>query len=183
MEPPYPRPLPADGDADAADGALHDTAWAAEARAAALCSGLLLGSSLLVDAGVHGLTLTRTVCWIALAALLLVVLLPARVSSAPGRLTVRGLWTTRTVRTDRLTSVRWPYGSGRRLLLRDAEGARAEVDLRVLLANPALWLRLEAEAQAARRRGTLDGTADLARLSRHVHTETARSVLRLSGLA
>ncbi|MEU2509321.1 hypothetical protein ABZ621_32055 [Streptomyces sp. NPDC007863] len=104
-------------------------------------------------------------------------------SAAPGLLTVRGLWVTRTVRTDRLAAAVWPADTAGRLSLRDEDGARAEVDLRVLLADPALWLRLETDARASRARGTLDhGAADLARLALHVHTETARSVFRFSGL-
>ncbi|MFE9045953.1 hypothetical protein ACFYOG_34285 [Streptomyces sp. NPDC007818] len=79
--------------------------------------------------------------------------------------------------------VRLAGGHGRRLAPRDEGGAQAEVDLRVLLADPALWLRLEADVHASWVRGTLDyGTADLARLASHVHTETARSVLRVSCL-
>ncbi|MFI8423598.1 hypothetical protein [Streptomyces sp. NPDC085479] len=176
MQPPLPSSPPA-------SDVLHDAGWPAEARAAVLCAILLLGVSLTVDAGVHGLTLPRTLGCIGFAVLLLVVLLPARVSATPGLLTVRGLWVTRTVRTDRISAVVWPADTARRLALRDEDGTRAEVDLRVLLANPALWLRLEADVHASRVRGTLDhGTADLARLASHVHTETARSVLRVSGL-
>ncbi|MEU4063095.1 hypothetical protein AB0F25_11770 [Streptomyces wedmorensis] len=176
MQPPLPAPRPV-------SGVLHDAGWPGEARAALLCSGLLLGVALIVDAGAHGLTLLRALCCIALSALLLVVLLPARVSAAPGLLTVQGLWVTRSVRTDRLAAVVWPADTAQRLSLRDADGARAEVDLRVLLTNPALWLRIEADARASRERGTLDhGAADLARLALHVHSETARTVLRVSGL-
>ncbi|MFF8827855.1 hypothetical protein [Streptomyces sp. NPDC015131] len=162
---------------------LYDTGWPGEARAALVCSGLLLGAALTVGAGVHGLTPLGTVGCIALSAFLLGILLPARVSAAPGLLTVQGLWVTRTVRTDRLAAAVWPADTAGRLCLRDEDGGRAEIDLRVLLSNPALWLRLEADARAARERGTLDhGAADLARLALHVHTETARSVLKLSGL-
>ncbi|MFB7280491.1 hypothetical protein ACFCZV_25645 [Streptomyces hydrogenans] len=176
MQPPLPAPRPS-------PDALHDAGWPGEARAALVCSGLLLGTALIVDAGAPGLTLPRALGCVALSALLLVVLLPARVSAAPGRLTVQGLWVTRTVRTDRLTAVVWPANTAQGLSLRDEDGTRAEVDLRVLLANPALWLRIEADAHASRERGTLaHGTADLARLSSHVHAETARTVLKVSGL-
>ncbi|MFD8015215.1 hypothetical protein [Streptomyces sp. NPDC058955] len=176
MQPPLPAPRPA-------PDVLDDAGWPGEARAALLYAGLLLGTSLAVDAGTHGLSLTRTLGCVVLSALLLVVLLPARVSAAPGLLTVQGLWVTRTVRTDRLTAVVWPADTARRLALRDEDGARAEVDLRVLLANPALWLRVEDDARTSRTRGTLvHGAGDLARLALHVHTETARAVLRVSGL-
>ncbi|WP_432126175.1 hypothetical protein [Streptomyces sp. bgisy082] len=180
MQLPLPAPRPVPGPVD---DVLHDAGWAGEARSALACAGLLLGTSLGVDACVHEPTLLGTAGWIALAALLLVILLPARVGAAPGLLVVRGLWLTRTVRIDRLTSVSWPEGTSRRLVLRDDEGSRAEVDLRVLLANPGLWLRIEAGARASRRRGTLThGTADLARLSLRVHAETTRSVFKVSGL-
>ncbi|MFD7326310.1 hypothetical protein ACFV9D_35440 [Streptomyces sp. NPDC059875] len=157
--------------------------WPGEARYAIGCAALLLGASLLIDAGAHGLTLLRTAGWITLAAALLVILLPVRVSAGPGRLTVQGLWVTRTVRTDRLTAVDWPVGIAQRVVLTDTDGVRAEVDLRVLVSNPALWLRLEADARIARERGTLDrGTAGLARLTQHIETETTRSVFKVSGL-
>ncbi|MFD5770092.1 hypothetical protein ACFWIN_30335 [Streptomyces sp. NPDC127049] len=180
MQPPLPFPGP---HAHPADDVLHDADWPGEARSALVCAGLLLGTALVVDAGAHGLPASRALGWIGLSVLLLVVLLPPRVSSAPGLLTVRGLWVVRTVRTDRLTAVAWPVGTGQSLVLRDEEGARAEIDLRVLLANPALWLRLDAEARDSRRRGTLDhGGPDLDRLSLRVHAETARAVLKVSGL-
>ena len=140
--------------------------------------------SLTVDAGTHGLTLLRTAGFIAFASVLLVVLLPARVSAAPDLLIVKGLWTTRTVRLDRLSAVAWPAGgTSHRVILRDEEGGRAEVDLRVLSANPAIWLRIEAGARASLQRGTLSrDTGDLARLSRCIDRETARSVLKASGV-
>ncbi|WP_432097016.1 hypothetical protein [Streptomyces sp. bgisy100] len=168
-------------------GALHDTQhdvrWPSDARYAIGCAVLLLGTALLIDAGAHGLTLLRTSGWIALATTLLVILLPARVSAGPGRLTVQEPWGTRTVRTDRLTAVDWPVGSAQRLVLTDTDGVRAEVDLRVLVTNPALWLRLEADVLVARERGTLDrGTAGLARLSLYLDRETTRSVAKVSGL-
>ncbi|KOX22456.1 MULTISPECIES: hypothetical protein [unclassified Streptomyces] len=182
MQPPLPAPRSGPGPGPV-DDVLHDADWAAEARSALACAGLLLGTSLGVEACAHGPTLPGTVGWIALAALLLVVLLPPRVGVAPNLLVVRGLWLTRTVRIDRLTLVSWPEGTARRLVLRDEEGARAEVDLRVLLANPALWLRIEAGARVSRQRGLLTrGTADLARLSLWVHGETTRSVFKVSGL-
>ncbi|MEV8626931.1 hypothetical protein [Streptomyces sp. NBC_01268] len=163
---------------------LSDAGWPGEARAAVGCAALLLAASLTVDAGTHGLTLLRTVGFIALASLLLVVLLPPRVSATPDLLIVQGLWVTRTVRMDRLTALAWPAGgTSHRVMLRDTEGGRAEVDLRVLTANPALWLRLEAGARASLQRGTLSpGTRDLARLSLYIHHETTRSVLKVSGL-
>ncbi|MEV4946769.1 hypothetical protein [Streptomyces sp. NPDC053755] len=169
-------------------GAPHDTlsdvGWLGEASYAIGCAALLLGTSLLVDAAAHGLTLLRTTGWIALAAALLVILLPGRVSAGPGHLTVRGLWVTKSVRTDRLSAVDWPVGIAQRLVLTDTDGVRAEVDLRVLTSNPALRLRLETDAQAALEHGTLvRGAASLARLSLRVDAETTRGVFDVSGLS
>ncbi|MFI8520905.1 hypothetical protein ACIGEZ_24230 [Streptomyces sp. NPDC085481] len=163
---------------------LSDAGWPGEARAAVGCAVLLLAASLTVDAGTHGLTLLRAAGSMALASLLLVVLLPPRVSAAPDLLIVQGLWVTRTVRMDRLAAISWPAtGTSRRVILTDTEGGRAEVDLRVLTANPALWLRLEAGARASLQRGMPSpDTSDLARLSLYLDHETTRSVLKVSGL-
>ncbi|MCZ0983187.1 hypothetical protein O1L60_40760 [Streptomyces diastatochromogenes] len=169
---------------DAHRDVLYDAGWPGEARAAAGCAALLLAVSLTVEVGTDHLTLLHTAGFIALSSALLVILLPARVAATPDLLIVQGLWTTRTVRTDRLSAVVWPTGgTAHRVILRDTEGGRAEIDLRVLSANPALWLRLDAGARTSVRRGTLNGdTSDLARLSLHLHSETARSVLKVSGL-
>ncbi|MFF7444026.1 hypothetical protein [Streptomyces sp. NPDC008122] len=173
------RPVP-----EASGDVLSDAGWPGEARTAVGCAALLLVVSVTVQAGTHHLTLLRAVGSIALASVLLAVLLPARVTATPDLLIVQDLWTTRTVRTGRLSAVAWPAtGTSLRVVLRDTEGGRAEVGLRVLTANPALWLRLEAGARASTQRGTLSrDTSDLPRLSRHVHREAARSVLKVSGL-
>ncbi|MFI6644923.1 hypothetical protein [Streptomyces sp. NPDC050504] len=162
---------------------VQDRAWAGDARAAAGCGGLLLVLSLTVDAGYGGLTPGGAVLWIVLSVALFVILLPARVTAAPGLVTVRHLWSSRTVRTDRLTAVRWPDGIEQRLVLRDADGGRARIELRVLLANPALWLLVESGARASAADGTLrSGAACVDRLARRVEREAARSVFSVSGL-
>ncbi|MER7538529.1 hypothetical protein ABTX77_27635 [Streptomyces sp. NPDC097704] len=173
------RPVP-----DASGDVLSDAGWPGEARTAVGCAALLLVVSVTVEAGTHHLTLLRAAGSIALASVLLAVLLPARVTATPDLLIVQDLWTTRTVRTDRLSAVAWPAtGTSLRVVLRDTEGGRAEVGLRVLTANPGLWLRLEAGARTSTQRGTLSrDTSDPTRLSRHVHREAARSVLKVSGL-
>ncbi|MFG2330916.1 hypothetical protein ACGFMM_14950 [Streptomyces sp. NPDC048604] len=165
------------------DGLVHDSSWAGEFRAAVGCSGLLLVLSLTVD-GAHGtLNLLHAVLWIGLAVLLFVVLLPPRIAAGPGLLTVRGLFVRRWVRTDRLVSVRWVDGVSERLVLRDADGGRAELDPRVLVAQPRLWLLLEADARTSRNRGILrHGAGALERLARRIDKEAARSVFRVSGL-
>lgn len=98
-------------------------------------------------------------------------------------MTVHGLWTRRTVRTDRLAAVRWPDGIEQRLVMRDTDGGRAEIHLRVLLANPPLWLLLEADARFSAANGTLLSGADaLDRLARRVERDTAHSVFTISRL-
>ncbi|WP_369147871.1 hypothetical protein [Streptomyces sp. R44] len=162
---------------------VHDGAWAGEAWAAFGCAGLLLTVSLSVDAGDDGLTLSSALLWIALAVALFVILLPARVTAAPGSLTVRTLWTRTVVRTDRLTTISWPDGIEQRLVMTDMEGGRTQIDVRILLANPALWLLWEADARASYENGTLkDGVRDLDRLKDRVERDTAHSVFRISGL-
>ncbi|MDV9186662.1 hypothetical protein R6L23_00105 [Streptomyces sp. SR27] len=175
-----PRSVPP---SDPAHRAVHDARWAGEARTAAGCAGLLLVLSLTVDAGGDGLTLPSTLRWIALSVALFVVLLPARVSAAPGLITVRTLWARRTVRTDRLVALRWPTGIEQCVDLVDMAGGRARVELRVLLANPSLWLLLEADARFSAANSTLPtGSDDLDRLARRIEGDTARSVFTVSGL-
>ncbi|MFE0652575.1 hypothetical protein ACFVZH_28775 [Streptomyces sp. NPDC059534] len=162
---------------------VQDSAWAGEARAAAGCAGLLLAVSLTVDTCDGGLNLPTALLWIALAVAFFVVLLPARVVAAPGRLTVRTLWTRTAVRTDRLATLRWPHGIERCLVLTDTEGGLVRIDLRVLLANPPLWLLLETDARTSYENGILrDGVRDLDRLARRVERDTAHSVFTTSGL-
>ncbi|MFG2645032.1 hypothetical protein ACGFYP_29145 [Streptomyces sp. NPDC048370] len=161
----------------------HDDEWAGETRAAAGCAALLLALSLTIDAGTGSLNTTRAMLWIALAALLFAILVPPHVSASPGRLTVRGLWTRQSVRTDRLRSVRWSNGVSQRLVLRDTEDGRAEIDPRVLVANPALWHLVAADARISSARGTLlCGSTALDRLSRRMDRETAQTVFKVSGL-
>ncbi|MEU4269281.1 hypothetical protein [Streptomyces sp. NPDC026092] len=205
MEPPEPS-SPADGHTPVAHGAyaahttpaargaqpthavheaheVHDDEWAGETRAAAGCAALLLALSLTIDAGTGSLNTARVALWIGLAALLFVILMPSRVSAAPGRLTVRGLWTRHTVHTDRLRSVRWSNGVSQRLVLRDTEDNRAEIDPRVLIANPALWHRVAGDARISSAQGTLlCGATALDQLSRRIDRETTETVFKVSGL-
>ncbi|MEU6846566.1 hypothetical protein ABZ930_32340 [Streptomyces sp. NPDC046716] len=161
----------------------RDAYWAGEARGAVL-HGLALFSLLLGIDGLSGqLTPRRALLWLALGALLALVLLPARISASADRLTARGLWREHTVRTDRLVSVRCVDGVAHRLVLRDELGGRVEIDPRVLVANPALWRLLDDAARVSARRGLLrcGGTA-LRRLARRIDGELAGAVFQVSGL-
>ncbi|MFE2018746.1 hypothetical protein ACFW9O_12000 [Streptomyces sp. NPDC059499] len=168
---------------ESGDHIVPDSKWAGEARAAVGCAGLLLALSLTVDAVDAGLTLGSAAMWIALSVALFVILLPARVVAAPGRVTVHGLWTRQTVRTDRLATVSRPDGIEQRLVMSDTDGGRAEIHLRVLLANPPLWLLVEAGARFSAENGTLLSGADaLDRLARRVERDTAHTVFMISHL-
>ncbi|MFJ9826005.1 hypothetical protein ACIRSU_16765 [Streptomyces sp. NPDC101160] len=179
------KPMRVRPDADDAEPPVtaHDTTWAGEARTAAGCAGLLLAALLVVDAVDGGLETWSVALWVGLAVLLLVILLPARVSAAPGRLSVRGLWTRHTVRTDRLASVRWSNGVAQRLVLRDKDGGRAELDPQVLVDNPPLWQLVSTAARTSLRDGTLlCGQTALHQMQRRIDRETAERVFRVSGL-
>ncbi len=173
--PPGPRPP---------DGSAEDVHWAGERRTAAGTAVLLLSVLLVLDTGSGRLTVPRALLWTGLGALLYVILLPPRITARPGVLSARGLWRTHTVRTDALVSVRCSDGVARRLVLRDADGGRVELDPGVLVRNPALWHRLDADSRAARERGTLlCGATALGRLAARIDREAARTVFKVSGLA
>ncbi|MEU3280255.1 hypothetical protein [Streptomyces antibioticus] len=161
----------------------HDVQWPAEARAAAGHAGLAALLALFVDTVGAGLTVPRAKAWTGLAAALFVILLPPHVSVAPGRLTVQSLTCTKTVRTNRLLSLRRPIDVSERVALCDEHGTHAELDLRLLLANPPLWLQLEADARTSQDLGSLlHGSPGLDRLARRIDAETAHSVLEVSGI-
>ncbi|MER7111670.1 hypothetical protein [Streptomyces sp. NPDC000229] len=171
------------GSAERPASVVRDGRWAVDARFACACAGTLLGLLLLVDAGAGSLTRWRAVLWAALAVLLWAVLTPPSVSARPGLLVSRGLLRERSVRTDRLVSVRRSDGVAQRLILRDTEGGRVELDPRVLVANPPLWRVVDEDARACLADGLLlCGAAALRQLSARVDRETARTVFEASGL-
>ncbi|MFE6779566.1 hypothetical protein [Streptomyces sp. NPDC057702] len=131
--------------------------WRRESRLALGVAAPLYAGLLLVDLVNGTLEVARALCWTVLALLLLAVLVPPRVTAGEGWLAVRGVWRTRSVRTDLLVSVRLVGGVAPRLLLRDARGATVWVDPRVLVTDPPLWHRVERGARTARRRRTLCG--------------------------
>ncbi|GHI06038.1 hypothetical protein Scel_43590 [Streptomyces cellostaticus] len=162
---------------------MHDRRWAGDVREAVRCAGVLLLLLLLVDWGSGRFTLWRGLLWLALALLLFLVLFPARVSAGEDWLASRRLLRERRVRTDLLVSVRCLGGVSQRLLLRDAFGARVEIDPEALLHNPQLWHRLEQGTRKAAADGLLlCGQTALDRLSAGVDRETALAVFKASGL-
>ncbi|MFB6817182.1 hypothetical protein ACFCV8_21815 [Streptomyces sp. NPDC056347] len=175
---------PRTGSRPARSGTIaHDLGWAADLRFAVHCSVVLLVLLVGVDGAAGQLTGPRTLLWAGSAALLCAVLVPPRVRAGAGWMSCRGLLRERTVRTDRLVSVRWPDGVAQRVVFRDDEGHRVEVDPEVLLANPALWHRLDTDARRSARAGTLrSGTPALRRLSERVDSRHAQRVFALSGL-
>ncbi|MGE7385254.1 hypothetical protein ACQKM2_07160 [Streptomyces sp. NPDC004126] len=135
--------------------AEQDAEWAGERRSATVVAGLLVAGLQTIDWAADSTTWQRGVVWTGLGLLLCVVLLPPRVRVA-----------------------------AQRLILRDAEGRRAEIDPGVLARNPALWHGFDTDARASVRRGTLSagGTATLRHLAEHIDREAARSVFKVSGL-
>lgn len=172
---PAPRPVPAE--------VAHDRLWERDLRSALRCAAALLALLLLIDAAAGSITLLRTGLWSGLSALLLLVLYPSRIAAGEGWLTTRGPLLGHRVRTDHLVSVRCLDGVGQRLVLRDAFGARAEIDPRVLVANPPLWHRLNEDARRSARRGSLTcGQTALRRVAERIDRETALTVFKVSGL-
>ncbi|MET7857577.1 hypothetical protein ABZS81_10160 [Streptomyces sp. NPDC005318] len=161
----------------------YDETWAGKVRFAIGCAAALLGLLLAVDAVAGRLTWLRAPLWTAIALTLCLVLVEPRVCAGAGWLSSRGLLRARAVRTDRLVSVRWSDGVAQRLVLRDAEGRRVEVDPQVFVDNPALWHRLGEDARACIERGTLlSGATALRQLGDRIDLRTARTVFQVSGL-
>ncbi|MFE3169628.1 hypothetical protein [Streptomyces sp. NPDC059224] len=161
----------------------EDHRWSNDVYTSVRCAGVLLALLLLADWGAGTITWWRGSLWTALALLLLAVLHPPRVRAGDGWLTSRRLLRTRRVRTDLLVSVRCLDGISPRLVLRDACGERLIIDPQVLVANPDLWLCVDAGARKAAAAGTLTcGSTALSRLGEQVERESARGVFKASGL-
>lgn len=162
---------------------MHDRDWTRELWSAVRCAGVLLALLLLTDWGAGRIAVWRAALWFTLAALLFVVLYPARVSAGGNWLASRWLVCEQRVRTDLLVSVRCVDGISPRLLLRDALGGRVEIDPEVLARNPHLWFRLNEGARMAADDGLLlCGQTALRRLSIRMDREAARAVFKASGL-
>ncbi|MFJ9033277.1 hypothetical protein ACIRQP_33140 [Streptomyces sp. NPDC102274] len=161
--------------------AAYDTGWAGDAWSAVGCALLLLVLLLVTDFGVGTLSGSRGAMWVVLAVLLFLVLWPPRLTAGPGWLASRGLLRERRVRTVRLTSASWSDGVAQRLVLRDGDGGQIEIDPRVLIANPALWRLLDADARTSMAAGNLSrGATALRKLSERIDRETARTVFKIS---
>lgn len=161
----------------------HDRTWRTDLRDALLSAACLLGLLLLVDTAAAGVAPTHVALWAALAVLLFVVLLPPRVAVGHGWLSARGLWREPCVRTDHLVSLSWHEGVSRRLILRDAFGARLEIDPRVLIKNPGIWHQLAHDVRTSTERCSLtSGAVVFQQLSRRVDRETTRLLFKISGL-
>ncbi|MEW2396163.1 hypothetical protein [Streptomyces sp. NPDC046862] len=161
-----------------------DRHWRGSARLAVACALVFCALTFLVDWDAGTLTAPRALLWLALSAAVLAVLLPQRVTAGHGWLLVRGPLRRRAVRTDALVSVRQYDGVTAHLVLRDVHGHRLELDPRVLAANPLLWHELDTGVRRSLEQGTLiQGTDVLHRLGEQIDGETAREVLRASGLS
>lgn len=133
--------------------------------------------------GAGSFTALRITLWVALAALLFMILYPARVTAGQGWLASRGLLRERRVRTDMLVSVRCLGGVSQRLRLRDTSGRRLEINPQILVNNPELWHRFSKDAQESAARGHLTcGATALLRISARIDRETALTVFKASGL-
>ncbi|MFD8985100.1 hypothetical protein [Streptomyces sp. NPDC059564] len=161
----------------------QDSHWAGERRSAMGVACLLSTALFVLDAFVGRLDVTRGALWAGLAALIFVILLPLRVSTRPGLLSARGLLVEHRVRTDSLVSIRWNDGVSQRMVLRDTEGNRVEIDPAVLVRNPAMWRRFDTDSRTSVERGTLlCGATALRQLAGRIDRETAQTVFKVSGL-
>ncbi|MCW7947056.1 hypothetical protein AAW14_35150 [Streptomyces hygroscopicus] len=177
------RPEVTGADAEVPARVVYDRRWAGDMYSSIRCAVALLTLLLLIDWGSGSWTPWRAVLWCALSVLLFLVLCPRRVFAGAGWLASRGLLRTRLVRTDLLVSVRSIDGISRRLVLRDTFGGRVEIDPQVLVNNPALWHRLDEDAQKSAALGTLQcGATALRRVQERIDRETALTVFKVSGL-
>ncbi|MGW2516234.1 hypothetical protein ACWC09_04225 [Streptomyces sp. NPDC001617] len=161
-----------------------DRHWRGSVRLAVCCALTFCAMTMLVDWDAETLTPARALLWLTLSAAVFTVLLPPRVTAGPGWLAVRGPVCRHMVRTDALVAVRQYSGASSHLVLRDAHGGHVELDPRVLLADPLLWHELDTGVRRSLERGTLrQGTDVLRSLGHEIDDETARAVLRASGLS
>jgi len=160
----------------------RDRDWPHHLRTAYASSATVLALALTFDGWDGSLTWWRALLWTSLALGLFAILLPPRTTAGEGWLAVRCLLHTQRVRTDRLVSARFMGTVDRRLLLRDASGGLAAVDVAVLTGNPFLWHELDAGARRARAAGLLPDRRALDELAHAVDTAEAHRLLTSAGL-
>ncbi|MFF4500405.1 hypothetical protein [Streptomyces sp. NPDC001401] len=178
-----PRETAQPTSAASGQAAAVDERWAGDMRLTCQCSAVFLGMPFVLDAGAGSLDVARAAVWGTLGVLLFLVLVPPRVTAGSGWL--RSCWLGRehVVRTDRLVCVRWAPGAARRLVLRDADGGRVEVDTEALVGNPALWSLVHSGVRASLERGQLyRGQSVVRELSRRIDAKTALAILQASGM-
>ncbi|SEO81055.1 hypothetical protein [Actinacidiphila rubida] len=169
-----------------AHGPVRDTAHArgfrSDRRWAVGCAGAAFALAMLAEADSGDLGAAYAAATLGAALVVLALLWPPRVTAGQGRLAVRGLLRTRTVRTDALAGM-WLIGDlATSLVLRDVDGRRVELDSETVVANPLLWHLLEAGVHRSQERGTLrTGARVLDALAHRVDGEAA-AILRASGL-
>ncbi|MER5730383.1 hypothetical protein ABT084_18965 [Streptomyces sp. NPDC002138] len=169
--------------AEPSEPSPDDIHWPGERRSAIGIAALLFAALFVLDASVGRLDVTHGALWAGLAALVFVILWPLRVCARPGLLMARGLLVRNSVRTDSLVSVQWSDGVAQRLVLRDTDGSRVEIDPTVLVRSPAMWRRLDSDTRTSMRRGTLlSGATALRELAQRIDGETARTVFKVSSL-
>ncbi|WUH92064.1 hypothetical protein OG900_19420 [Streptomyces sp. NBC_00433] len=152
----------------------------ARLRIAFALPGALLAAAMAVDAVAGTLTWPRALLWAGLAAALLAVLVPPRITAGGGQLTVRALLRTRRVRTDLLVAARIDGGTARRLVLRDAFGSRVEVDARAVAESPFLRHELDLGARRSHAAGLLADTSAVRDLAGAADEDEARALFRAS---
>ncbi|MFC9914995.1 hypothetical protein [Streptomyces sp. NPDC127197] len=173
----------APGDMGTAEETALDKRWCADMWTTSLATVAFLGMLIALDTFAGTLNAARSVLWIGLAVLMFLLLTPARVVAGRGWLESRWLWRERLVHTDRLVSARWSPEGAPRLILRDADGGRVEVNPDVLAANPPLWRLVDAGIRASLKQGRLRrGESVLRQLSLQVEKDMALAIFKVSGL-
>ncbi|WP_335971412.1 hypothetical protein [Streptomyces sp. CA2R106] len=159
-----------------------DRAWAGRLWSAYGAAAAVLAVALVTDAWNGRLSVPRLAVCGALALVLFAILLPARTTAGDGWLDVRGLLRRRRVHTDHLVSARFLGEIDRRVVLRDAFGGRASVEVRVLVANPFLWHELDRGARRAHAAGLLPDRCALRELAESINAAGARELLTSAGM-
>jgi hypothetical protein len=174
-----PRARVRDGDGPVL---ARDRAWTGRLRGAYGAALTLLAVALALDGSDGRLSAGSAALWAGFALALFAILLPPRTTAGDGWIEVRGLLCGRRVHTDYLVSARSLGDIDRRVVLRDAFGGRASVEVRVLLANPFLWHELDRGARHAHAAGLLPDRGPLRELGEAIDTAAARELLSSAGL-